>query len=107
MKHLHRDRAASFLWAAVVDVAIVGSVLIIHELNPALRSFLNRLTGHHWVTMSLVTCVLFPGLALLLYRTVCPVSVTGRLRTLATVLSAVTVLFYVGTVALFVWEYLK
>ncbi len=106
MRLLDRNRAAAFFWAAIIDIVAVGTVLIIHERSSALRVFLNRLTGHHWVTMSLVTCVLFPGLTVLLYlMRGRPVFRSWRLTSLAAALAAMTAFLFVGTIVVFVLEY--
>ena len=109
MKRLERRRAAAFIWAALVDIIVVGTLIIVHEQDSALKAFLTRLTGHHWVTKSLLTVVLFPGLSVLFYRTLGPsrkpVLGSDRLSLWGLILSAVTALFVAGTLVFFVVVY--
>ena len=109
MKHLDRSRAVAFSWAAILDIIIVGVLIILHERDSALKTFLNRITGHHWLTKSVMTCLLFPGLAFLFYRALDPrrSSRSGGLTFWAAALSTITALFYLGTIAFFVLEYFK
>jgi len=111
MKRLDQTRAASFFWAAILDVILIGTLIIVHEQNSALKVFLNRLTGHHWLTKSAMTVVLFPGLAALLYgalgRSRSRIPRANRLTFWAAVLTAVTGLFVAATIVFFVVEYFK
>ena len=109
MKRLDRRRAAAFFWAAILDIVLIGVLIILHEQNSALKEFLNRVTGHHWLTKSIMTCLLFPGLAFLLYRAFGrgPARRPNRIAFWAVVLSAVTTLLFLGTVVFFVLEYFK
>ena len=107
MKRLDRSRAVAFIWAAILDIIVIGVLIILHERDTALKALLDRITGHHWVTKSLMTCVLFPGLAFLFYRALGrrPAPRSEGLAFWAAALSTVTALFFLGTIAFFVLEY--
>ena len=109
MRRLEQRRAAAFLWAAILDITVVGILIIVHEQDSALKALLNRVTGHHWLTKSLLTLVLFPGLSQLFYRALGPnrkpALGSDRLPLWAGILLAVTALFVAGTLVFFVVEY--
>jgi hypothetical protein len=53
--------------AAILTIIIVGSMIIIDEVDSSFKAFLNSLTGHHWVTKSVFTVVLFPLFSVIFY----------------------------------------
>lgn len=46
--------------SALISVATVTAVTIWAELLPGFKNFLAGITGHHWVTKSLMVIILFP-----------------------------------------------
>ena len=42
-------------------------MIIVHEQDSAFKTFLNSLTGHHWLTKSVFAAVLFPSLSVVFY----------------------------------------
>ena len=62
-----RDIVISALVSAAITIAVIGSMIVIHEIESGFKAFLNSVTGHHWVTKSVYTAVLFPVLAALFY----------------------------------------
>jgi hypothetical protein len=97
-------RAAAFYIAAIVDILIVGFLIIAHEHDSALKALLNRITGHHWLTKSVLTVALFPVLAALLYRL--RGRQPSRLRRWSVVLLIVTLLLVAITLTDFTIKYL-
>ena len=55
------------LISAIITVIIVGSMIIIDEVDSSFKAFLNSITGHHWVTKSVFTAVLFPMFSAIFY----------------------------------------
>lgn len=55
-----KSLVVAVLISAILTIAIVGSMVIIDEVDSSFKAFLNSLTGHHWVTKSVLTAVLFP-----------------------------------------------
>jgi hypothetical protein len=54
------SKLAAFFLSAVLTIIILGSMIIMGDQNTAFKTFLNSLTGHHWVTKSVFAAVLFP-----------------------------------------------
>lgn len=48
-----------FIASASITIFLIGVIIIAHDLSPDFRQFLVELTGHHWITVSLITIVLF------------------------------------------------
>ena len=46
---------------------VIGSLIVVHEQDAAFKTFLNSLTGHHWVTKSVFAAVLFPLFSIAFY----------------------------------------
>lgn len=98
------------LIAAILTVAIVGSMIIIDEADSNFKAFLNGLTGHHWVTKSVFTVILFPVFAVLFYGLFKFKSVRGTLRAenvwgWTILLVAVTVFFYLASLVNYLIHY--
>lgn len=50
---------ATFFASAAITVFLTGCIIIAHDLSPDLRLFLVELTGHHWISVSLIVIILF------------------------------------------------
>jgi amino acid transporter len=50
---------ATFVLSASGTIFITGCVIIAHEISNEFRNSLSNLTGHHWVSVSLVAVILF------------------------------------------------
>ena len=61
------QKAVAFLLSAVLTVVIIGSLIVVHEQDIAFKTFLNSLTGHHWLTKSVFAAVLFPLFSIAFY----------------------------------------
>jgi len=107
---LDKDRLAAFFLAAILTIAIIGSLSILHELDPGLKDFLNSLTGSHWVTKGVLTVVLFPLLSAAFYFILGSEGARKRLRAdrimqWTTVLVAVTLLFIAGSFLVYILHF--
>ncbi len=51
--------SATFIVSAAITIFLTGCLIIFHDLSPGFREFLATLTGHHWLSVSLITVVLF------------------------------------------------
>lgn len=50
---------ATFIVSAAITIFLTGCIIIFHDLSPGFREFLAALTGHHWLSVSLIIIVLF------------------------------------------------
>lgn len=57
---IRKSQATAFLISAILVIIIVGSMIILDEIDTEFKVFLNSITGHHWVTKGVFTAVLFP-----------------------------------------------
>ncbi len=62
-----KSQVTAFIIAAILTIIIVGSMIIIDEVDTSFKSFLNSITGHHWVTKGVFTAVLFPVFSMVFY----------------------------------------
>jgi len=111
MPTMQKAVIGAYLMAASLTVAIIGAMVIIHEESGAFKDLLNVLTGHHWVTKSILSMPLFAGaswLLVLLVRRPGARRVTGAENvwrwTVATVV--VTIAFTAGSAAVYVLHYI-
>lgn len=100
--------SATFLSSATITVFLSGCIIIAHDLLPGFRQFLVELTGHHWISVSLITIVLF-----LLFTGILVSSKSTReslrvnnIRLWATALTAVTLIMILGIFAELIARYL-
>lgn len=99
---------ATFFASAAITVFLTGCIIIAHDLSPDLRQFLVELTGHHWISVSLITIILF-----VLFTGILISSKKAReslrvnnVRLWSTALTAVTLIMIIGIFAELVARYL-
>jgi hypothetical protein len=51
--------SAAFLLSATATILITGSIITAHVLSPEFKQFLINLTGHHWISVSIIAAILF------------------------------------------------
>ncbi|HIH93752.1 TPA: hypothetical protein HA338_06820 [Methanosarcina acetivorans] len=51
--------SATFITSASITVFLIGCTIIIHDLSAGFRQSLAELTGHHWISVSIITIILF------------------------------------------------
>jgi len=51
--------SATFIAAAVITIFLTGCIIITHDLSADFRQSLAALTGHHWISVSIITIILF------------------------------------------------
>ncbi|WP_440945271.1 hypothetical protein ACSAZL_14115 [Methanosarcina sp. T3] len=51
--------SATFIAAAVITIFLTGCIIITHDLSTGFRQPLAELTGHHWISVSIITIILF------------------------------------------------
>lgn len=107
------DRAGlgTFLIAAALTIAVIGTMIIVHEESGQLKDLLNLLTGHHWLTKSVLSVILFAVAVLLLRRLFRNVRMVQLARAdnvwLWTMLTVVvTTLMTAGAIGLYIVHYL-
>jgi len=100
--------SATFFASAAITVFLTGCIIIAHDLSPDLRQFMVDLTGHHWISVSLITIILF-----VLFMGILISSKSAReslrvnnIRLWATALTAVTLIMIIGIFAELVARYL-
>ncbi len=62
-----KSKTVAVLISAILTIIIVGSMIILDEVDTAFKAFLNSITGHHWVTKGVFTAVLFPLFSVIFY----------------------------------------
>lgn len=82
--------------ALILTVVSVAALTIVAELQPALKEFLQQLTGHHWITKGLVALAVFTitsGVGGLMRRRETPDPVVWSWLASTAVLIGIVVLF--------------
>lgn|GEM_PF-843242 len=62
-----RGGSATYVAAATISVFTMGCIIIAHEFSGELRQSLVSLTGHHWLSVSLIALALFVLLSIILH----------------------------------------
>ena len=108
----NKSKTVAFVFSAVLTISIIGSMTVIHELDPTFKALLNGLTGHHWVTKSVFAAVLFPLFSAILYFVLGSEKARKTLRAdniwaWSLLLVAVTIIFFLVTIIYYVIQYLS
>ena len=92
--------------SASITIVAVTAVTIWAELAPNFKNFLAGITGHHWITKSLMVVILFP-LVLGLVRLLCrgEISDSQTAKSLWALIIMVIVCF-TAIIGFYVWHYL-
>jgi len=45
--------------SAVITIFLTGCIIITHDISKDFRQSLTTLTGHHWISVSVITVILF------------------------------------------------
>lgn len=92
--------------AAVLTIVVITAVTILGELSGALKTYLAGFTGHHWLTKSLLSIVVyFAGLAVFYFLPKNTGQSAARRALMFLILIALA-----GSLAIFlffVWHYLR
>lgn len=51
--------SATSIASASITIFLTGCIIIAHDLSNDFRQSLAALTGHHWISVSLITIILF------------------------------------------------
>ena len=87
--------------SATITIFITGCIIIAHDMSKDLRQSLAALTGHHWISVSVIAIVLF-GLTSGLLMGSNSLRKSLRVydvRLLSTTLMTVTLIMILGTLA--------
>lgn len=100
--------SATFLSSATITVFLSGCIIIAHDLSPDLRQFLVELTGHHWISVSLITIISFAFFTVILISSKSARASlrVNNIRLWAAALTAVTLVMILGILAELVARYL-
>ncbi len=51
--------SATSIVSAVITIFLTGCIIIAHDVSKDFRQLLAALTGHHWISMSVIAVILF------------------------------------------------
>lgn len=52
-------KPGTFLLSAAVTILITGGIIAAHDVSKEFKQFLIDLTGHHWISVSIIAVVVF------------------------------------------------
>lgn len=52
-------KPATFIMSAAATILITGGIIVAHDLSPEFKQSLVELTGHHWVSVSMIAIAIF------------------------------------------------
>ncbi len=102
-----KELAASIISAAIT-IFLTGWIIIAHDVSKDFRQSLTALTGHHWISMSMIAMILFvlsSGL-LLSSKNIRKILKTYDIGLWSTTLIAVTLIMIMGIFAVLVAQFL-
>lgn len=111
VKATARSQVGAYFIAATVAILVIGMAVVIHEVYPPFKDLLVRMTGHHWLTKSVLAIPVFVLASVLLLHLVRNPRTRRALRAdriwlWSVVTSAVTVLMIAATFVTYTVEYL-
>lgn len=99
-----RKGPATFLLSATAAILITGCIIIAHDLSAEFKQFLIDLTGHHWLSVSIIAAAVFLLTSMLIIGSekLSTLFKANDLRIWSRGLVAVTVLAILGTFTVYV-----
>jgi hypothetical protein len=52
-------KPATFLLSAAATILITGGIIVAHDVSKEFKQFLTDVTGHHWISVSIIAIVIF------------------------------------------------
>jgi hypothetical protein len=106
-----RDGSATYVVAATISVFTMGCIIIAHEVSGELRQSLVSLTGHHWLSVSLIALALFVMLSIILHFQLSFAEARSALKAddlqaWSLALAAVTLVMMLSSLAVYLRHYL-
>lgn len=101
--------SATFIASAAITIFLTGCIIIAHDISNQFRQSLAALTGHHWISVSVIAIVLFmlfSGLMLGSKNTSKALKVYD-LRLWSTFMIAVTLIMILGILAVLITQFLE
>jgi ABC-type proline/glycine betaine transport system permease subunit len=99
---------ASPIVSAVITIFLTGCIIIAHDVSKDFRQSLTALTGHHWISVSVIAVILFvlsSGL-LLGSKNIRKILRAYDIGLWSTTLIAVTLIMTLGILAVLVAQFL-
>lgn len=102
-----KESAASIASAAIT-IFFTGSIIIAHDLSKDFRQLLASLTGHHWISVSVIAVILFVLCSgfLLGLETARKFLRVDNVRLWSTALIAVTLIMIIGILSVLSAQFL-
>ncbi len=100
-----KKEPSTFLLSAAATTIITGCIIAAHDLSSELKQFLTDLTGHHWVSVSIIAAIVFLLISIIIIGSE-KLSVLLRADNLciwSRCLVAATLLATLGTFAVYVY----
>ncbi len=95
----------SSAWSAILTIIAVTAITIVGDLNTDFKNWLASFTGHHWVTKSWLSLIIFIVLFIVFRAIAKDVSET-KLKTSLLVLQLVTLLGFAALLGFYLFEFL-
>ena len=100
--------SATSIVSAVITIFLTGCIIIAHDVSKDFRQSLTALTGHHWISVSVIAVILFvlsSGL-LLGSKNIRKILRAYDIGLWSTTLIAVTLIMTLGILAVLVAQFL-
>jgi hypothetical protein len=59
-------KTATFLLSAAATILITSGIIAAHDLSKEFKQFLTDVTGHHWISVSVIAIVVFLLISILM-----------------------------------------
>ena len=99
---------ATFIASAAITIFFTGCIIIAHDVSTGFRQSLMALTGHHWISVSMIIIALFALFSGLLSgsKSTRKSLRVHNVRLWSTVLTIVTLIMMLGILAELIARYL-
>jgi len=102
-------QSATFIAAAAITIFLTGWVIIAHDTSSDFKQLLISITGHHWVSVSLISIVLFlliTGFLLVSSTSIREFLRVDNINIWSTILVAVTLIMMLGILTRLILNFL-
>jgi len=101
-------KSATYLLSAAATILITGGIIVAHDISTEFKQFLIDMTGHHWISESIIAAVIFPLISIfLIFSGKLGTSLKADdLRIWSRGLVAATLIAILGTFMVYIYTYL-
>ncbi|HEY4482738.1 MAG TPA: hypothetical protein VI953_01035 [Candidatus Paceibacterota bacterium] len=92
-------------YAACVSIVVTIILTVVVEFSPTFKTWLASFTGHHWLSKSWASIIIF-AIFFIIFRVTSRTITPAQTKRALTTLEAFVILGFIGLLAFFIYEFL-